>query len=408
MIRGQGGEGKTALAAEFARWMVRSQQIRRAAFVSVETHGNVDAVLDAIGRQLIPGYSVATFKDLEQAILPAERALIEQPTLLVIDNMESILLPPYVETPEALSEESRHELEAILKLCERLNTKGDTRLIFTSREALPAPFDAERNRRELHQLDRDDAVKLVERALNSGDDGAGAAADAAQESIEQLVDAVHGHARTLALLAPSLRSRGVEATRASLVELMAEMDRKFPGNREKSLFASVELSIRRMSPANRDKARVLGVFHGGVHLEVLRGMMEWQVADVAALAGELIETGLATPNLYNHLTLNPALCPYLGGQMETAERDLLTARWAQEPTETSPPPPRRSEKRRSSTSHTGATVVRTTTPMVASVSRQPRPCSPAIRRPRQPSSSNVSLTRTCPRCSAPSFKPSKP
>ncbi len=36
VVRGQGGEGKTALAAEFARWMVRSQQMRRAAFVSVE------------------------------------------------------------------------------------------------------------------------------------------------------------------------------------------------------------------------------------------------------------------------------------------------------------------------------------------------------------------------------------
>ncbi|HXH42134.1 MAG TPA: TIR domain-containing protein, partial [Thermoanaerobaculia bacterium] len=61
VVRGQGGEGKTALAAEFARWMVRSQQIRRVAFVSVETHSNVGAVLDAIGRQLVPDYSVATF-----------------------------------------------------------------------------------------------------------------------------------------------------------------------------------------------------------------------------------------------------------------------------------------------------------------------------------------------------------
>ena len=143
------------------------------------------------------------------------------------------------------------------------------------------------------------------------------------------MDAVHGHARTLALLAPALRSRGVEATRASLVELMAEMERKFPGSREKSVFASVELSLRRMSPANRDRARVLGVFHGGVDLDVLRTMMEWEEADVASLAGELIETGLATPNRYNHLTLNPALCPYLRGQMDAAEREALTARWVE-------------------------------------------------------------------------------
>src|SRR5258708_2605650 len=50
VVRGQGGEGKTALAAEFARWMVRSHQIRRPPFVSVETHSNVAADLDPIDR----------------------------------------------------------------------------------------------------------------------------------------------------------------------------------------------------------------------------------------------------------------------------------------------------------------------------------------------------------------------
>src|SRR5205807_2352431 len=77
------------------------------------------------------------------------------------------------------------------------------------------------------------------------------------------------------------------------------------------VFASVELSLRRMSPANRDRARVLGVFFGGVQLGVLQTMMQWEKADVIPLARELIETGLATPNRYGHLTPNPALCPYL-------------------------------------------------------------------------------------------------
>ena len=331
VVRGQGGEGKTALAAELGRWMVRSQQMRRAAFVSVETHSHTAAVLDALGRQLVgKEYSVATFGDLEKAILPIERALAEQSTLLVVDNMESILLPPFMvqETPDALSEDARRELDAILKLCARLHTKGDTRLIFTSREALPAPFDAERNRREVHRLDREEAVKLVERVLNAAGGDAGGPSDAAREEIEQLVDAIHCHARTLALLASALRSRGVEATRELLVELMAEMERKFPGSREQSVFASVELSLRRLSPANRERARVLGVFHGGVGLTVLRVMMQWE-EEVTSLAGELIATGLATPSRYHHLTLNPALCPYLRGRMGAAEREALTARWVE-------------------------------------------------------------------------------
>jgi tetratricopeptide (TPR) repeat protein len=330
VVRGQGGEGKTALAAELARWMVRSHQVRRAAFVSVETHSHAAAVLDGIGGQLVPGYSVATFSDLEQALQPVERALREQETLLVVDNMESVLLPPFVaaETPDALTEDARRELDAILGLCARLNAIGETRLVFTSREALPAPFDGERHRIELHQLDREDAVKLVERALNAeAGDGDGASSDAAREEIEQLVDAVNRHARTLALLAPSLRSRGVEATRQSLVELMAQMEREFPGSREHSVFASVELSLRRLSPTNREKAQVLAVFHGGVNMAVLHSMMEWELPDVAALAAELVGTGLATPNPYNHITLNPALCPYLRGQMDPAKREVLGVRW---------------------------------------------------------------------------------
>ena len=172
-------------------------------------------------------------------------------------------------------------------------------------------------------------VKLVERVLNAASGDAGASSDAAREEIEQLVDAVHCHARTLALLAPALRTQGVEATRASLVELMAEMEQRFPGSREQSVFASVELSLRRMSAANRDRARVLGVFHGGVQLGVLAMMMEWEEADVAALAGELIATGLATPNRYNHLTLNSALCPTLRARLDAAERDALSARWVE-------------------------------------------------------------------------------
>lgn len=330
VLRGQGGEGKTALAAELARWLVRSQQITRVAFVSVETHSHPAAVLDAIGRQLLgPAYSVATYENLEKATLPVERALVEQATLLVVDNMESLLPPPYIDTSPVLSEEAGRELAAILQLCARLNGKGDTRLLFTSREALPAPFAAGRQQRDLHRLERDDAVKLVERALNADGGDGGGASDAAREQIEQLVEAVHGHARTLALLAPALRSRGVEATRESLVQLMAEMEQKFPGSREQSLFASVELSLRRLSPENQERARVLGMFHGGVDLDALRQMMQWEEAEVAALAGELIATGLATRNPYNHLSLNPALCPYLRGRLVIAEREALTARWVE-------------------------------------------------------------------------------
>jgi len=338
VVRGQGGEGKTALVAELARWMVRSQQVRRAAFVSVEglERNLAESVLDKLGAQLVKeGFSTQADcqGDLKKGEQQIERRLREQPTLLVLDNMESVLLPHFLEEerPEALSLEAREELDSLLALCQRLLQKGETRLVFTSREALPPPFADQRQRRELHRLGREDAVKLVERALNA--EGGSTPSDSQlldeqQEAIERLVEAVHGHARTLALLAPALQSRGVEATRQSLVELMEEMEEQFPGSREQSVFASVELSLQRMSVENQKRARVLGVFHGGVHLGMLHAMMEWEEAEVASLAAQLIETGLATPNRFSHLTLNPALCPYLRARLGAAEREALTARWA--------------------------------------------------------------------------------
>jgi hypothetical protein len=334
VVRGQGGEGKTALAAEFARWMVRSQQIRRAAFVSVEglEKNIVESVLDKLGAQLVKsGFStqIDYHGDVGNAEEAVARVLREQTTLVVIDNMESILLPPFVAdaTPEALTEEAHEELQAVLALCDRLLKAGETRMVFTSREALPAPFDASRHRLELHQLEKDDAVKLVARALSA--EGGGDITDVSRDEIEALVESVHCHARTLALLAPALRTQGVAQTRGSLVELMAEMETHFPGSREHSLFASVELSLRRMSPANRDRARVLGVFHGGVQLDVLRTMMRWEPEVVGSLASELVRTGLATPNRYNYLTLDPALCPYVRERLDGGEREALTARWVE-------------------------------------------------------------------------------
>jgi tetratricopeptide (TPR) repeat protein len=342
VLRGQGGEGKSALAAELARWLVRSQQVKRAVFVSVELCSHKDAVLDALGRQLVGAdYSAAKYDNPEQALLPIERALREQPTLLVIDNMESVLLPPYLGSPELLSEEAALELQAILALAERLLQAGETRLVFTSREALPAPFDANSQRWELRQLGKADAVALIERSLaageGSGAPGAGAgeaALEARREEIEVLVDAVQGHARTLALLAPELRRRGVSATQAALVELMQQMQRQVdqlpandPRRREQSLFASVELSLRRLSAANRERVRVLGVFHGSVDLDVLRRMTGWEAAEVEGLAMELVGTGLATANPYNHLSLNPALCPYLQASLSEEELHELTAGW---------------------------------------------------------------------------------
>ncbi|MGH9844598.1 MAG: AAA family ATPase, partial [Blastocatellia bacterium] len=97
VIRGRGGEGKTTLAAELARWLVQTQRYAQAAFVSLEEYHDARGVLDALGRQLLPSYSVAEYNDLAAALQPVAQALRDRRTVIVIDNVESVLefvVPP--------------------------------------------------------------------------------------------------------------------------------------------------------------------------------------------------------------------------------------------------------------------------------------------------------------------------
>ena len=145
VVRGQGGAGKTTLAVESARWLVRTSRFRRAAFVSLEQYIDARGVLDSLGRQLLPEgdkWSVAHYgDDLKKALQPVERALRDHPTTIVLDNLESIL-PASFPSPLTGDGEGEGEIfQEIARLCQDLLAADPTnRLIFTSREPLPAPF----------------------------------------------------------------------------------------------------------------------------------------------------------------------------------------------------------------------------------------------------------------------------
>lgn len=348
VVRGQGGAGKTTLAVELARWLVRTGRFRRAAFVSLEQYTDARGILDGIGRQLLPEadkYSVSQYPDVKQALQPVERALRDRATIIVVDNVESVLdvghaasLSP---SPSKIESEDNDKLAAcptseaeVFDLCGALlEADPATRIVFTSRESMPAPFDKKLCERRLGPLDRVDAIKLVAEVMKqegltpkSDDPGSD------PQEIVELVEAVNCHARALVLLAREVSHSGVRATTENLHQLMAELDKKYPGDRENSLYASVELSLRRLPAALREQARVLGVFHGGAHLNVLDHVLDTDANDVETvqkLATALIEVGLAEAMPYGHLRLDPALPGYLLGQMSAAELAPARARWAE-------------------------------------------------------------------------------
>jgi tetratricopeptide (TPR) repeat protein len=322
VVQGEGGEGKTTLAAELARWLVLTRRFERAAFVRLDVDGDARKILFSIGDQLIPNFLVRAAREEEAAWQLVEHALRETPTLIVLDNMESVLEPPA--DSEAHVAFDADVLAKTLDLCRKLTVAGRTHLIFTSREPPPEPFA--RNHLKIARLDRADAIRLVARVLGdySGD-------VQSEQETEALVDAVGCHARALVLLAGEVGASGVRRATENLHQLMATLERKHPGKRERSLLASVQLSLRRLPAGTRQKIRPLGVFHGGGWLVCIGAVLglDMKKNEHFALGGELAGVGLAEQLPFGYLRFDPALAPALAGEMTVQERDSAIAAWAQ-------------------------------------------------------------------------------
>jgi hypothetical protein len=144
---------------------VQIRRFERVAFVSVENIVDVNAVEDVIGHQLLPEdekWSVAQFKTITDALQKPERALCDHRTLIVIDNVESILPDASGITPLG----SGDTVKELMNLCQAfLDASEHTRLLFTSRQSLPAPFN--RYGVRLGALSKRDAIDLVGAVLRT-------------------------------------------------------------------------------------------------------------------------------------------------------------------------------------------------------------------------------------------------
>ena len=321
VIRGMGGIGKTAVAVELARWLVQCRRFERCAFVSVETYTHERAIVDILGKQLLnEKYSVAEYgDDLDAALQPITQVFQTQRTLLVIDNMESLLADV-------------GNTEPVLALADKLlKSSPQIRLLFTTREPLPAPFTHQICDIELGALSLDDAKALVMQVMNNEglhlhhDDQGNT-----PEEVDALVNAVGCHARALVLLARELGQRGVTATTANVRQVMQELEQRHPGQRELSLFASVELSLRRLSPEVREQIAGLAVFQDGGNLENIAAVLNIHINKLYEISKNLIKLGLAQEiSCQNHkyLRIDPALPSYLKLTLTIEQYNKFQKRW---------------------------------------------------------------------------------
>jgi tetratricopeptide (TPR) repeat protein len=335
VLRGEGGEGKTALACELARWLVASQRFGRAAFASLEHSPGARAVLQAIGEQLVPRFAAEVGAEKKNEWQLVERALRDRSTLLVIDNCESVL-PPFGwakpaegETPAGFDPDL---LTEILDLCAKFVETGETALVFTSRSPLEPPFRDPNRALEVGRLAKSESLELVGNVLGEGGRIPGTRTDLeSREKVEELIEVLGGHARSLVLVARELRGgRKLGDTTTDVRAIMADLHKKFPSDREQSLFASVELSLRKLPPDLRAKLPPLGVFHGGGHVTVIAMVLGLgtEKDEEVALVRALIEVGLAELLEYNYLRFDPALGPFLVRELGDGER-AAEARWAE-------------------------------------------------------------------------------
>ncbi|MEL6592767.1 MAG: tetratricopeptide repeat protein, partial [Bacteroidota bacterium] len=326
-IRGQGGAGKTTLAVELCRWLVQTGRFKRCAFVSLEEYSDARGMLDHLGRQLVgEEYAVSLYgDDLQKALQPIKRALEDFPTLILLDNLESIL--PLDHAPDEAQQEA---LAEILAVCKQLlgTSKSKTRLLFTSREVLPAPFNLKGHYQELGRLSEREAIKLVEQVLRQeGIELPQTEKAETHAEIKALVEAANYHARALSLIARQLGATGLEGATQRIAEIMHALESAHTGERENSLFASVQLSLDRLPPEMQEQAKALAVFHGGAHVWVLSQVAEIEVEAAQALNGALIQVGLATDAGMGHLRLDPALPLWMKARLTEDQYQDYQSRW---------------------------------------------------------------------------------
>ncbi|PWQ92936.1 TIR domain-containing protein [Leucothrix pacifica] len=318
VIRGQGGAGKTTVAVELAQWLVRSRRFDRCAFVSVEEYTHAGAVVEVLLKQLLnPQHNLAAeySSDIEQALQAIRRVLENERVLIVVDNVESLLAA-------ALEE----NLAGIFGVLEGL---AGAKLLFTTRESLPKPFNHKKREILLGALAPQDAKALVmqvmnHQGLNLRHDDQG---NTPQE-VEALVQSVGCHARALVLLARELALHGVTATTGTIRGIMQRLEAEHPGQRENSLFASVELSLQRLSSEVREQIAGLAVFQDGGKLEALAYVLDVDTDHARTIGMDLIQVGLAqTVGEYGYVRFDPALAAYLDLGLTDEQRAAYLARW---------------------------------------------------------------------------------
>ncbi|MCI5219825.1 MAG: CHAT domain-containing protein, partial [Candidatus Electrothrix sp. LOE2] len=269
-VTGFGGQGKTYLALEAGYWLLRTGLFRRVCFVSFAGFQGIDPV----------GVTISTLATVLDESLPdaeaAEAALKGIPTLLILDNLETLA-----------DGDGLHEL---LSAATRWSEAGDTRVLLTSRQPdfnhpdYPTAGSFRHQCLNLKGLGEQDALDWFGELMRLPPEPKFGMPQ--RSALVSLFKQVDFHPLSISLLAAQLKERRPAELGERLEALLDEQ----PADREdRSLLASLELSLERLPKHCREWLPRLGVFVGGC--------LEEMVGKVTGLAEAEANPDIENPDI---------------------------------------------------------------------------------------------------------------
>ena len=315
-VKGLGGSGKTTLAADLAGWLGRIDRYRHMAYVHADAATDSRALLETLGRQLLPAgdhWTVGQYPTLWQALDSLRQTLRPRPTLIVLDQIEH------------WPAEHHEAFERFWK--DLLSEWPGLHLLALGRIG-PPTFAQPWIEMKLAPLDEADAITLLSQALiTAGTAPPFADSGAGFWQLRELSALAGGHPGALLRLAHEIGAQGVGATLALVHPLRAELLRRHDDDPQWPLYLALELGLRRLSASDRDLMPVLAFFKDGVHRSALGHALKLDTLATQAFCARLITLGLAEDRGHGHLRFDPALARYLGGQLDPKARAVWRERW---------------------------------------------------------------------------------
>jgi tetratricopeptide (TPR) repeat protein len=326
--------GKTYLAEEAGRWLLRTGMFARVCFISFADFQGVDPVSYAVS-------VLATVLDTNLIDgAAATRALREQAVLVILDNLETLRSPlaPLVKGGKEDSEKAPLSKggrgdQALLDIAKEWSEAGNSRVLLTTRAAdlqhpdYPNQGSLKHIPLPLRGLSEGDALDYFQSLIKLPPEPQFGLPP--REGLLELFKLLDYHPLSLGLLAGQLKQRRALEVHRELAQLVADT----PNN---PLLASLNLSVSRLDPEAQERIKRLGVFQGGAMEPELLAITEIAETEWKELRTQLEVTGLIQAESLSHLGVgmpflkfHPTLAPAMWSRLTEPEQQQILSRHRQ-------------------------------------------------------------------------------